>query len=321
MLLIASALFLLSWGNWGHQHINRAAIFALPDSMRPFFYNHIDFITQEATIPDVRKPIDKGEFNRHFIDLENYLANPADSMPQTLKEASARFDTKFLETNGILPWYMEDMMEKLTRAFRNRSKDEILYYAADLGHYIGDAHMPFHTSANYDGQLTGQKGIHSFWESQLPELFGDNFNLYTGNAVYIPNVHNEIRRIILHSHSLVDTVLLAEKTARISLTEEQLWEKDASGNLKKTRYGQTVRSGAYATTFHTALNGMIEKQLRLSIAATASFWYTAWINAGQPDLSSLDPEALTKRNSKYYKKDYKQWQKGNLFGFKVDKEF
>jgi len=320
-LLATGAFAFLSWGNWGHQHINRAAVFALPDSMRPFFYNHIDFITQEATIPDVRKPIDKGEFNRHFIDLENYPPNTADSMPRTIKEASAKFDAKFLETNGILPWYMEDIMDKLTRAFRNKSKDEILYYAADLGHYIADAHMPLHTSANYDGQLTGQKGIHSFWESQLPELFGDGYNLYTGNALYIPDVHQEIRRIILHSHSLIDSLLAAEKTARATLTEDLLWEKDASGNAKKNRYGQTVRSNAYAAAFHTALNGMVEKQLRESIAATAGFWYTAWVNAGRPDLSTLDPETLTKRNSKYYKKDYKLWQKGTLFGFKVDKEY
>ncbi|HEY4149284.1 MAG TPA: S1/P1 nuclease, partial [Chitinophagaceae bacterium] len=165
VLTIAVTVTLLSWGRWGHQHINRAAVFALPDSMRVFFYNHIDYITEESSVPDSRRGLigDKAEPNRHFIDLENYLTHPGDSMPQTLKEASDKFDAKFIEANGILPWYMEDMMEKLTRAFRNKSKVEILFIAADLAHYIGDAHMPLHTSANYDGQFTNQKGIHSFW--------------------------------------------------------------------------------------------------------------------------------------------------------------
>jgi len=318
---IAIALTLLSWGSWGHQHINRAAVFALPPEMRTFFYNHIDFITEEAVIPDTRKSIDKGEFNRHFIDLENYLPNPGDSMPQTMKDVTAKYDAKFLESNGILPWYMEEMTDKLTRAFRNKSKDEILYLAADLAHYIGDAHMPLHTAVNYDGQLTNQKGIHSFWESQLPEMFGDGYNFNTGDAVYIPDVHNEIRRIIAHTHSLIDTVLAAEKTARASLTEDQLFEKDASGNLIRNKYNQTKRSQAYATAFHTALNGMVERQMRMSIAAVSGFWYTAWVNAGKPDLSGLDPASLTDRNRKFFKKDYKRWQKGQLFGFKAENEY
>ncbi|HEY4151330.1 MAG TPA: hypothetical protein VGM41_20470, partial [Chitinophagaceae bacterium] len=155
----------------------------------------------------------------------------------------------------------------------------------------------------------------------LPEMFGDSYNFYTGNAIYIPDVHNEIRRIIVHTHSLIEPLLAAEKTARASLPEDKLYEKDASGNLRKNAYGQTYRSKEYATAFHQALNGMVEQQLRLSIADVANFWYTAWVNAGRPDLNSLDPEALTKRNNKYYKKDYKTWQKGGLFGLKVDKEY
>src|SRR5882757_3204572 len=130
--VIAIAFTLLSWGRWGHQHINRAAVFALPPEMRTFFYNHIDFITEESVIPDVRKYAtnDNAEPNRHFIDLENYVPHPGDSLPQTMKDVMAKYDAKFIDNNGILPWYMEDVTEKLTKAFRNRSKDEILYLAA-----------------------------------------------------------------------------------------------------------------------------------------------------------------------------------------------
>jgi len=323
LLIITGSVFLLSWGSWGHQHINRAAVFALPEEMRPFFYNHLDYITEEAPVPDVRRGTinDKAEPNRHFIDLENYLTHPGDSMPQTLKEVTDKYDAKFIDANGILPWYMEDMMDKLTRAFRNKSKTEILFLSADLAHYIGDAHMPLHTAVNYDGQLTNQKGIHAFWESQLPELFGDNYNVNTGEAVFIPDVHNEIRRIIAHSHSLIEPMLAADKTARTGLTEDKLFLKDAAGSLAKNKYNQTIRSKEYATAFHQALNGMVEQQFRLSIAAVANFWYTAWVNGGKPDLSTLDPQELTQRNKKFYKKDYKRWQNGKLFGFKTDKEF
>src|SRR5437016_2222924 len=92
IILLPASLFLLSWGSWGHQHINHTAVFALPGEMRPFFYNHIDFITEESVIPDVRKPIDKAEANRHYIDLEPFIPNPGDSIPQTMKEATAKYD-------------------------------------------------------------------------------------------------------------------------------------------------------------------------------------------------------------------------------------
>jgi S1/P1 Nuclease len=321
--ILGGSIFFLSWGTWGHQHINRAAVFALPVEMRHFFYNHIDFITEESVIPDVRKYTinDKAEFARHYIDLESFQTSPADTLPQTMKEVTTRYDTKFLDKNGILPWYMMDMMEKLTKAFQDKKKAEILFIAADLGHYIGDAHMPLHTSLNHDGQLTDQKGIHAFWESQLPEQFGNSYNFYTGDAIYITDIKKEIWRIIMDSHRLADTVLLTEKKLKSEFPADKIYEKDAAGNLAKNKYNQPVHTYEYAKAYHEALKGMVEKQLRLAIAATANFWYTAWVNAAKPNIDELDPEALTNRNKKNYKKELKLWKKGELFGFKIDKEF
>lgn len=69
------------------------------------------------------------------------------------------------------------------------------------------------------------------------------------------------------------------------------------------------------------LNGMVEHQMRLSIAAVANFWYTAWVNGGKPDLINLDAQTLTQRNKKLLKKDWKLWNKGKLFGLKTSNEF
>lgn len=158
LFALASAGFTcISWGTFGHEHINRAAVLALPPPLQSFFYNHIDYITQESTVPDLRKYTlsDKAENPRHYIDLENFGSR--DSLPKTLEEVKLKYDTKFIADNGILPWYIQDMMAKLTTAFKEKRKTEILFLAADLGHYLGDAHMPLHTSANHDGQMTNQK--------------------------------------------------------------------------------------------------------------------------------------------------------------------
>ncbi len=321
--LVSGSVFFLSWGTWGHQHINNAAVFGLPESMRHFFYNHIDFITEESIIPDVRKYTinDKAEFPRHYIDIESFQVKPTDSLPFTMTDALTKYDAKFLDKNGMLPWYMMEVMQKLTKAFSNRRKAEILFLAADLGHYMGDANMPLHTSLNHNGQLTDQKGIHAFFESQIPEQFGSSYNFYTGDAVYIKDVPAEIWRIVMESHKLADTLLLTEKKLKANYDTSKIFMKDANGNILYNRYHDPVHTYEYAKAYHTALNGMVERQLRAAAASTANMWYTAWVNAGSPNLDSLDEPARTERNRKSYKKDYNRWKNGELFGFKIDTEF
>lgn len=319
--LILLVPILLSWGPFGHERINRAAVLALPAPLLAFFYNHIDFITEESSVPDLRKYTlnDNAEKPRHYIDLENF--GPADSLPTTLAEAKKKYDEKFLQQNGILPWYIEEMMDKLTRAFREKRKTEILFLAADLGHYIGDAHMPLHTSANHDGQLTNQKGLHAFWESQLPEMFGDKYNLFIGEAVYIKDVPKETWRIIHTTHALVDTILMADKELKQHFPADQVFLQDASGNPVKTKFYSPVHSEEYARQFNQKLKGMVENQMRLAAAATANFWYTAWVNAGKPDLTDLDPVDQTERNKSNLQRELNLFKQGKLTDIKSEKEF
>ncbi|MFV5693192.1 zinc dependent phospholipase C family protein [Flavobacterium sp. LT1R49] len=317
---IGIAFLLLSWGVVGHERINRAAVMALPKPLQTFFYNHIDFITQESTVPDLRKSIlnDKAEGPRHYFDMENF--GSVDSFPKTMEAAKKKYDEKFLSKNGTLPWYIQEMMGKLTKAFKEKRKNEILFIAAELGHYIGDAHMPLHTSDNHDGQNTNQKGIHSLWESRLPELFVKNYKLNATEGKYIENVDQAAWDIIFDTHSLVAPLLAADKKLRTTTPENKMYVVDDAGTILKNKYNGVLYSDDYATKFHQELNGMVESQMKKAITATASFWYTAWVNAGKPDLSNLDTEALTKRNKKGLKQDSKLFKRGVLFGLVNDKE-
>jgi hypothetical protein len=309
------------WGIWGHKHINKAAVFALPAEMRTFFYNHIDFITEESVVPDIRKYTinDKMEFARHYIDVEEFNMS-FENFPKTMKEATLKFDSAVLQKSGLLPWYIQTITDKLTRAFKNRNKTEILFLAADLGHYIGDAHMPLHTSANHDGQLTNQKGIHSFWESQLPELFGNTYNFYTGNAKFIEDITSETWSIIKHSNQLAATLLSTEKRISEGLPQDKIYNTDSNKNILKNQYNQMVHTFEYSKKYHAALNGMVQNQMRAAITATANYWYTAWVNAGKPDLTSLDDQDLTIRNKRYLKEDLKAWTKGRVTNLKIQNE-
>jgi hypothetical protein len=321
-ILIGLVGVFASWGVFGHEHINRGAVLALPSGvLQTFFYNHIDFITQESTVPDLRKYTlnDKAENPRHYIDIENF--GSIDSLPKTLDEAKKRYDEKFLSQNGILPWYLQDMMQKLTKAFKEKRKTEILFIAADIGHYVGDAHMPLHTSANHDGQLTGQKGIHSFWETRLPELFGKDYNYFTKEATYINDVQKEIFDIIFASHVLADTVLLVDKKLSQTFPADKIYERDEKGELKKNKFKQSFHTLEYTKEYHRLLNGMVEKQMKKATVATSNLWYTAWVNAGKPNLSDLDPSPLTQRNKKLLKTETKLWKQGKLFSIESEKEY
>lgn len=323
LLLAGSVPVAYGWGVWGHNHINKGAVMALPKDMGMFFYNHADFITEESTVPDIRKHMnnDKAEKARHYIDLERYGYNGRNGMPATMAAAIDKYGKDTLEIYGDLPWAIQDMMAKLTDAFKNKRKTEILYLAADLGHYVGDAYMPLHTSINHDGQVTGQQGIHAFWESQLPELFGKDYKLYVSNVKYVDNIEKTVWDVIDSSHSKVNTLLRIEARLKKDNPMDKQYVMGADGGPTKNKFGQPIHTFEYAHIYHELLDGMVEKQMRAAIRMTADLWYTAWVNAGKPDLSTLDPDYVTDRNKAAYKEDLKAWKLGKVRGFKSDKEF
>ena len=307
-----------SWGAWAHKHVNRGAVMALPLEMRTFYYNHIDFISEGAVVPDLRRGVlnDREEPPRHFIDIEDYNISIA-SMPKTWKEAREKYDSLFLDKSGYVPWYIQTLMDKLTTAFKRKNRSEIIFISAELGHYVGDAHVPLHTSSNHDGQLTNQKGIHSFWESQLPELFGNTYDYHVPDAVFIDDVPKETWKIIEESHRLVEITLGVERILYNSTPKEQVWEPEVRSSTGQfTSRKHTV---AYAQKYHDALNHMVEKQMKAAITSVSNFWYTAWVNAGKPDLSGLDDEALAKASSKNRKKELKAWKKGKILNLDIKK--
>lgn len=312
------------WGVWGHQHINKAAVFALPQPMRTFFFDHIDFMTIEAPVPDIRKYTihDTKEGPRHYIDLEAFGDHPFDALPETWDSAKAKYGEAKLIKAGILPWYIQEMLEKLTDAFKSHDKVRILFLAADLAHYIGDAYMPLHTSLNHDGQLTGQRGIHALWESFLPELFGKTYNLHVPEAKYIKDPVTETWNILRESHGQVQTLLSTEKELLDSWPKDKIYEMDSTGNILRNKYNNARFTYDFAKAYHKALNGMVEHQMRLAIESAADYWYTAWVNAGKPDLNKLDDSYTQKINKKPYRYQYKLWvKKGKLVGVKPVPEF
>ena len=173
---------------------------------------------------------------------------------------------------------------RLTRAFKEKNASSILKLSAEIGHYISDAHVPLHAHHNHNGQYPNQKGIHGFWESRIPELLAEKeFDFFIGKAAYLENPSRFIWNRVIESARAADSVLLIEKQLSESFGADLKYAFEPRNDVLIKQY-----STAYTVSFNRKLNNMVERRMRQSIFATASFWYTAWVNAGQPSLENLD---------------------------------
>lgn len=300
LFLVFTAIILSSWGFYAHQQINRLAVFTLPPEMIGFY--NIRYISEAAVNPDRRRYTVADEAARHYLDADHYGDSAIQKMPRYWKDAVAVYGEDTLKTYGIVPWHINTMYYRLKDAFMLRDPSKILFNSAELGHYIADAHVPLHTTENYNGQLTGQEGIHGFWESRLPELFSGNYDFFTGRAEYITNPQLAAWKAVADSHAHLDSVLLLEKR----LTQK-FGEKKFSF---ETKGKQTIKvySVEFSAAYHNALNGMVEQRMRAAIKMIGDFWYTAWVDAGQPDMKELIDHEPAETELTQRKKDLDEWK-------------
>lgn len=300
------------WGFYGHKRINRMAVFTLPPDMFPFFKKNIEFVTEHAVDPDKRRYAMDGEAPRHYIDIDHFAhegEDPFEVVPQKWEDAVEKFSEDTLMEYGIVPWHVEVMIKRLTYAFEKGDTQYILNVAADLGHYVGDAHVPLHTTENYNGQLTGQKGIHGFWESRLPELYADDYDYFLGRAAYIENVNEKIWKVVHGSHMAVDTVLTFERELNGTYPEDQKYSYETRGTVTTKVYSE-----GYSHDYNQMMGDLVERRLRMSIIFVGSAWYTAWVNAGQPDLNKLDEPVMSEEELEAQKELERKFQEGKIKG-------
>jgi len=287
----------MAWGFWAHQRINRMAVFTLPPELLGVYKANIEYLTEHAVDPDMRRYAVDGEAGRHYIDVDHYGVYPFENVPRYWKAAVEVFGEETLDAYGIVPYHIPREIKRLEEAFKRKDLNMIMKVSADLGHYVGDSHVPLHTTENYNGQMTGQKGIHGFWESRLPELFAEEFNLYVGRAYYVKDIYLEPWDAVLESHNALDSVLRFEKELTESYPNDKKFGYESRNSLVVRTY-----SREFSEAYHKMLDGMVERRMRKAILRIGSFWYTAWKNAGSPDLRDLTKEELQINKEKYQKR-------------------
>lgn len=275
--------------------------------MMALYKPNIDFLSEHSVDPDKRRYAIGEEAPRHYIDMDRYGVFPFDSLPRKWDDAVAKYSIDTLMAHGIVPWWVQVMQARLTNAFKEKNQAKILKLSAEIGHYISDAHVPLHACSNYNGQFTNQRGIHGFWESRVPELLADKeWSFFIGKAEYLKNTSDFIWKRVLESAAAADSVLRIERELTKAFPADQKFAFEE-------RNGRIIRqySSAFSKAYDEKLNGMIERRMRQSIYAVASFWFTAWVNAGQPDLKALVHKDFSPEDLKEFEVLNAAWRSGS----------
>ena len=273
ILIIGNQLF--GWGYDEHRRISRAAIEAVSGEFGDFLQNNVDALSYNAANPDFWKKVDPDEFPRHFIDADLYDEYPFDKMPRDLDQVYAQYGEENVNQWGIAPWVIKDYYFRIIDLFKNKKWNESIHAMSAMSHYIADLHMPLHTCANYNGQLTGNEGIHFRWEKSLVEEYVDEI-IPNGSAEYIDDPVEMSFTIVKESFSVYPELLKADTKARAPLTEVQA---DSLNTYKKLTF-----EDKYLAVLYDETSEILHERLNSAAQRIASYWYSCWIKAGSPKI-------------------------------------
>ena len=252
-----------AWGRNGHKLVVNKAIDTLPPDLRAFFEGNRSFIMLHVTDPldaEAKTPTEK---HNHYLYLDKYGRFPYELLPRSYKAAVTKYGKSKLEATGLLPWQIGVYNAKLTEAMKLGRWDDAKLDAAILASYVAEAHDPFNTTENFDGHLTTQSGINERFGIALVDRFSSFFPMRPNDASFINDPTDHAFEACLSAHSWLETILLADRNARL---------------------GGKSYDDEYFDRFYNQAAATLIRQLSDAATDVGSYWLTAWINAGRPSL-------------------------------------
>ena len=270
--VVAAPMPAYAWGSSAHRYIMRRALDLLPAQLRPFFDAHRDELVLRVNDPDLWRNAGWPDDANHFLDfgVRDYGPYPFAALPRDYDAAVEKFGVDTLKRYGLLPWREEEEFGNLRRAFQSFARSDyaatnVVLFSAVAAHYIQDAHQPLHAVENYDGQMTGQDGVHSRFETTLFDRYEARLTIAPPPARPTTNARDAAFDALLASYQLVDKVLAADKAAVA---------------------GKTTYDDAYFDKFFGGVKEILEQRLGEAISATAGLIAGAWEKAGRPELKA-----------------------------------
>ncbi len=269
-LVAAGPVRLGAWGFPAHRHIGDRMIGLLPAELRPLFEARRAFIVERVVDPDLWRNVGwDQESPNHFLDLDSFGTYPFEALPREYDQAVQKFGRDEVHEQGLLPWRTAEFYGRLERAFASLSKpspspyvlDDIVLFSAILCHYVADGHVPLHAVANYDGQLSGQPGAHSRFESELFERFSGELTVAPVARAPVTDPRGDMFRILLESNRLADRVLAADRAAAA---------------------GRELYDDGFFAAYKRDTLPIVDQRIADATSATAAFITGAWEQGGRP---------------------------------------
>ncbi|PKM97414.1 MAG: hypothetical protein CVU79_08210 [Elusimicrobia bacterium HGW-Elusimicrobia-3] len=227
----------------------------LPAEMKSF-KSCAEYLVSQSAAPDEWKGFLDGEQYRHYVDIDFFGPPPFGSIRKSLNDVIEKYGEGEAVSNGVVPWTIAEHCEMLTLFLKSSETfNYAMLCAAVMGHYVADAHQPLHTTENYDGQYTGNQGIHFRYESRTADVFFDGAVPRADNVRYVADPLNFAFDFIIDSHDKISVILAAD-----------------------TGHGNNLRA-LWADTAD-----MTRRQVEKAAEDLASLWYSAWKNAGSPKM-------------------------------------
>ncbi len=274
----AALVLLGGWGATGHRIINGEATRHLPPSMLAFSLQKA-WLADSASVADWRRSGSNGyvavpsDAPKHYLDVDDYPEYATRSVQTDLALLIAQYGSTRVTDNGTLPWAIRDAVDTLTSALRRRDLRKVWSTASDLGHFVADGHNPLHCTVDFNGRATlaGSSGIHSRYETSMVNRYASSLVIADDSVQYVASPINFAMSFIYDSQALVDTLYAADVAARASSG----WS--GSGSMPT----------AYLDALWSSTGSLTQKQFQAASKALADLLYTAWVDAGRPDLSTV----------------------------------
>lgn len=253
-----------AWGSKGHSQIAECAS-TLTTTGKTFWSANTKNLSVLANVPDAvwkTLPTARSEKPTHYFQPDFYFSESSefDLFPQKYASAVSKYSEKIVIENGTAVWRVSQLYALAVEAFRRGDYDSGLIYAGTMGHYVGDLSQPLHVTTNFDGQQTGDRGIHQFFEttnldsgggaetvaritSAATQLLQKSEFISQNTGPILDSTFNEVNRAYARKNDVINTDLrfgrkgsgatrqfdiaierLADGTATLALLWSRIWQ-------------------------------------------------------------------------------------------------
>jgi hypothetical protein len=272
-----------AWGDEGHRMVNRLAASSLPSDVPEFLRSKdaVALIEYLGPEPDrwrsqAESELSSAQAPEHFIDLE-----PADALGP-LPHKRFDFLAKVYAAGqnpskiGLQPWEATEVWERLKAALRTyrqlsaehkstrEVEQSVLFYAGWLGHYVGDASQPLHTTIQYNG-----------WT-------GPNPNGYTTEH----KIHWQFEGDFVKANEQVLDAGAKAKLTAPHVIEGDIFDQYVAYIRHSATYVEKVyqldKAGGFTGAGSAESRDFTAERLAAGASMLRDMIYTAWVDSAQP---------------------------------------